>query len=158
MQKRLVWGMATVAGVVAAAALALYCIDSGIPFIEGDWVTRSGAAYGFRIGSSRLDVFHVVRTQYALPGNDVRVIWERTSPVHAQLAAFENVESKQWTRERYSYWRQPLSAVTELEPPLQLGDRWDIEMHGGWVNAIYLTFSGERLVEIHRSRGLFERP
>ena len=159
MQKRLIWGLAFVAAVVVAAAgLFLYSIDRGIPFVEGDRVSRSGTAQGFRIGSSRADAFRVVCERYAQPANDIRVVWERASPVHAQLATFENAESKQWTRERYSYWRQPVSAVHELLPPLQVGDRWDIELPGSWVNDIYLTFANDELVEIQRSRWVFERP
>ncbi len=150
--------MAIVATFAAVGWLFLYSLDHGVPLVEGDQFTRSGAAFGFEIGSSRSEAFRIIRERYAQPGNDLRVVWERASPVHTQLAKYENPDSRQWTSEKFSHWRQPVSALSELIPPLQLVDRWDIELPGNWVNDIYLTFSDDHLTEVQRSRWLFERP
>ena len=152
------WGPAIVITIAVLAVGLLYSVDHGIPFVEGDWVTRSGAAYGFKIGSSRPEAFRVIREHYTKPGYELRVVWERASALQAQLAEYENPESKEWTHDEYSHWRQPVAAVVTLGPPLQLADRWDVEMPANWVNDIYLTFVDDRLVEIQRSHWVFERP
>jgi len=146
------------ATVAISAGLLVWSLEHGIPFVEGDRVARSGTAYGFQIGSSREEAFRVVHERYAKPGYDFRVLWERASPLQAQLAEYEDPSSRRLSREEYSTWHRPISAVSTLEAPLQRVDRWDIQMPASWVNSIHLTFTADRLSEVSRSRWLFERP
>jgi hypothetical protein len=152
------WALGILVAAVTILALLYWSVEHGIPLVEGDRTTHSGAAYGFQIGSSKAEVLHVLQQRYAKPGYALKVLWARASPLQAQLGEYEDPSSKRWSSEEYSSWRRPISEVSTLEAPLQRVDRWDIDMPASWVNSIQLTFTADRLSEIERSRWLFERP
>lgn len=157
--KRLLWGVGGVLGALVIVALGcLFVLEHGIPFVEGDRVVRSGAAYGFTIGSSRAEAFAAIKQNYSSPGNTVYVAWKRASADNDALRPFENPVSRQMSGDAYGYYRAAVSGLSVAPRPLLMVDQWRIEMPAKWVNDVDLTFHGDRLAEIQRSRWVFERP
>jgi len=153
------WGIgAVVAVTVLAAASILFIVGHGIPFVEGDRVVRSGAAYGFTIGSTRAEAFAAIKEKYSSPGNKVSVAWKRASLDNEVLQTLESPGSRQMSGDAYGYYRAGVSGLPEVPQPLLLVDQWHVEMPAKWVDSVYLTFAGGRLAEIQRSRWVFERP
>jgi len=132
-------------------ALLLYSAKRGIPFVEGDTIVTHGRAYGFQIGMSREECLAAVRAGYDKPDYYLRVLWPEDSPLDDTLRANH-------PNRHFGEYRSLIGDISGTNPPLDLGERWDIEMPAAWVNDIYLTFDNDRLIEIRRSRWVFERP
>jgi len=143
---------------VAVVALALYSVNEGIPLLEGDKVVTSGRAYGFEIGMTRGECLSAVRAGYNKPNHYLRVLWPKDSVLDETLRVFENTEWASYPHRVYGEYSELVANINDTNPPLELGDRWDIEMPAEWVNSIHLTFENGKLVEIQKSRWLFERP
>lgn len=143
---------------VAATLLAgLYSIEKGIPLVEGNRIVRSGSAYGFEIGMTRKECFLAVRGRYRKPEHYLRVLWAKDSDLDETLQPFENTDLARYPHREYGEYSELITQIESINPPLELGDRWDIRMPAKWVNSIYLTFDNGTLAKIQKSRWLFER-
>jgi hypothetical protein len=152
-----------VAGFVSLALLISLIVlnivlDEGIPFLEGDDRVVSGRGYGFEIGMTKKETFEVIKDSYNINEYFLRVLWLKDSEINNELERFENTEWAEYKNRKYSEYKVQINNLTEITLPLDYGKRWDIKMPSDWVNTIYLTFENNCLVEIMRSRWLFERP
>ena len=151
-------GLFLLLGAFLTAVLLFYVAASGVPFVEGDRRIASGSAYGFRIGMSKAEVFDVIKTHYARDGYSLRALWEKNSPEDAILAPFENTDWKKYPHRKHGEHKSLIKDLSKLEAPYGATSHWDIDVPSGWVNRISLQFEDERLVEVRKSRWLFERP
>ena len=147
------WVAGSVVASIVLVGIVLFIRDHGILFVEGDRAVLTGSAYGFRIGSSRAEAFATLRDQYSSSGDHVFVVWRRAAVESEQLVTFGNPGP----RDIYANYRMPVHDLAEIPKPLQVVDRWHIEMPGRWINEILLTFKRDRLSEIRRSRWVFQR-
>jgi hypothetical protein len=143
---------------VAGFAALLYVGNEGIPFVEGTWVTTQGEAEGFRIQMTREEAFAAMQHEYTGKQANVQVVWKRGTDLASALTLYENSQSRGWPTQSHGFYREPIDSVTTLTPPLSMGDRWDLNLPGSWVNTVYLTFERDRITEIRRDRWVFERP
>ena len=141
-----------------AIGFLLLVADDGIPFIEGDTVILEGERYGFSIGMSKQDAYEALKTNYSNDEHYVRILWRKGSDENAMLERFQNTSQAQYTNRIYSETELPIIGMQEMPLPLELVQRWDVQLPASWINTIYLTFEDTKLVEIQRSRWLFERP
>ena len=152
----------TIAGILLAVffalAVLLYVGNSGIPFFDGDHVVTSGEAYKFKIGMTKPEVFESIKNNYAEDSYHLQTLWLRQSPIARELERFENTEWKDYGARKYSEHKIPIHDLDKITLPFAYSNRWDIEIPADWVNTIYLKFENEALVEIQKSRWLFERP
>jgi len=144
--------------IASAVAALLYIGNEGIPFVEGDTVTLTGEAQGFRVGMTRAESFAVLLSRYRNVGAKVHHGWKRDADADGVLAPFEHPESKAWSTNPYAYYEEPVDALTTISKPLEVGDSWEVKLPGGWVNSVQVTFEADRVSEISRNRWLFERP
>jgi len=158
-KKTLLWTATTViAIIIVSIVVLLYIFSAGIPFVEGDVRISSGSAYGFKIGMSKQEVFSAIRSLYNKKNYSLRVLWLKDSKVHEILSPFENTNWAKYPKRKYSEYKELTKKIKKINPPLEHGKRWDIDMPASWVNSIYLTFENGMLVEIQKSKWLFERP
>ncbi|WP_229817348.1 hypothetical protein [Thalassotalea profundi] len=136
----------------------IYSVFNGVPFIEGDEQVTDGTAHHFAIGSTKSEVFADVKKNYSESGYLLRVLWPKDSEINLKLESFQNTKWKDYPGRRYSEYKVPITEIEELTAPLLLTTRWDIEIPSNWVNSIYLQFENDRLIQIRKSRWLFERP
>ena len=152
----------TTAGILLAVffvlAALLYVGNSGIPFVEGDHVVTSGEAYRFEIGMTKPEVFESIKENYAKDNYYLRTLWLRQSSYAKELESFENTDWKDYKARKYSEHKSLVQDLKKITLPFAYSNRWDIEMPADWVNMIYLKFENESLIEIQKSRWLFERP
>ena len=153
---KLVLGL--VATLVVGFAVLLYIGNAGIPFVEGDWVTEHGEAEGFRIGMTREVAFDALRTRYTGRDASVRFVWKRGTDVAIRLAPYEDAKSRSWVTRPHGFYVEPVDALVTMPLPLEIGDRWDVQLPASWVNDVYVTFVDGRVAKIQRSRWVFERP
>lgn len=118
----------------------------------------SGEAYGFTIGDSRDQALAVIREKYRGEDHHLRILWPISAEYADVLRPYENTPWKEYSAKEYAEYKIEVSRIEGMVPPLIYSDRWDIDMPATWVNTIYLTFEGEALIEIQKSRWLFERP
>ena len=157
--KRLTKVVLAVPAVLAMAFAALiYVGDAGIPFVEGDRITRTGQAEGFRVGMTRDEAFAALTAHYRKRDAHIRYVWKRDSDSAGALLPFEHPESRSWGSNPYAHYDEAIDALTTMPLPLELGERWDIKLPATWVNSVYVTFKDDRVAEIQRSRWVFERP
>jgi len=136
----------------------LFIAGNGIPFIEGDDKVTSGEGYNFKIGMTKPEVFKKVKTHYNKKDYYLRTLWLKESKINKQLESFQNTEWQEYPHRKYSEYKIRINELNEITLPLEYGGRWDIDLPAERVNSIYLTFEDERLIEIQKSRWLFERP
>ncbi len=130
-----------------------------IPFVEGEWETLKGEAYGFTVGASRADSLNVARAEYG--ENQIRVLWPVDSPFALELRPFENTPWASYSHRKNSEYQEKIADIPfpdPMHPPLQYADRWEVKLPASWKNEIDLYFESDRLIKIVRSRYLFERP
>jgi hypothetical protein len=58
----------------------------------------------------------------------------------------------------YYKFRELIKEINELIPSIQLIDTWEIEMPENWVDTLTLIFEENKLIEMQRTKYLFERP
>ena len=144
--------------VMLLLALLLYVGNSGIPFVEGTWKTERGSAYGFEIGMSKSDAFATLRSDYSLADHYIEIIWPKGSETDPLLGDFENTSDANRTDRRYGRYRQPVAELHDATLPLQMSEKWELQLPASWVNNIYLEFRDDSLIRITRDRWIFERP
>jgi hypothetical protein len=137
---------------------AVFVMGGGfIPLIEVDRTVYSGSAYGFTIGMTKEDAFKTIRRRYDRQDHYVRVVWSKPTPFDAELAAYENTEL-QTARDDWGEHQVLVADLTSPSRPMELLDRWQVQIPFFWDNKVQLSFSGGRLAEIRRTRWLCERP
>ncbi len=137
----------TVGAVVAfgVAALILYAIEYGVPFVEGTTTIESGEAFGFRIGMSKAQCVEVVDAQYR--SGQFRVVGWSTSESTSDPAGWKRA-TEQIPIDRSRAWVQSMSNT----------GMWEVVFPSrAHVDAVYLEFDTGRLAQIRRSRWLAER-
>lgn len=144
--------------IVAVLGVLLYIGNSGVPFVEGDHVVSSGSAYEFRIGMTKPEVFESIQRNYAKKDYYLRVLWLRHSHIAKELEGFETKDPEHTSSRKFAEYKALIQDFENVTPPLVYTDRWDIKMPADWVNTIYLKFENDSLIEIQKSRWLFERP
>ena len=147
-----------VLAIVLLLGVLIYIVGNGIPFVEGDTKIKTGHGFHFTIGMSKSEVFDAIKSKYNQEDYYLRVLWEKTSDISFSLEAYTNSGRPYLANSPYYEWRVPIRETPELLPPLILTARWDINMPAEWVNSIYLEFKQDKLVEIRKSRWVFERP
>jgi hypothetical protein len=85
-------------------------------------------------------------------------LWEKSSDVSPSLMDYTNNGRQYMANSPYYEWRVLINETPELLSPLMHMSRWDIDMPAEWVNSIYLEFEQDKLVEIRKSKWVFERP
>lgn len=136
----------------------LYVGENGVPFFEGDEVYREGNAYEFIIGSSKLEVLESIKLNYAKENYHISVYWRKSASYANKLGSYENTKNKIYVNDEFAEYKMGIANLEKLELLLAYENRWNIDMPTDWVNTIHLTFSNDALVEIQKSRWLFERP
>lgn len=146
--------------IASAAWLVVFALRYGmpIPFLEGDSLLTSGSAYSFEIGMTREQCHRTVKSRYSQPGRHLRVLWEKNSETDSVLSRFENTFWAKFQNRRFGEYRESVLSMEGIELPLMLVDKWYLEMPARWINDVRLTFEGDKLVEIRRSRWLFPGP
>jgi hypothetical protein len=147
-----------VLAIVLLLGVLIYIAGNGIPFVEGDTKIETGNGYHFTIGMNKSEVFEAIKNKYNQDGYYLRVLWEKSSDVSPSLMDYTNNGRQYMANSPYYEWRVLINETPELLPPLMHMSRWDIDMPAEWVNSIYLEFEQDKLVEIRKSKWVFERP
>ena len=135
-------------------------IINGIPFLEGTKIIKSGSNYGFRIGMSKEESFTILKTNYSKENYFITTIWDSNSEQSRVLEKFPKVTFHMGFRDSDPYYkfRDLIKNKKKLISQLQLLDTWKIEMPENWVDTLTLFFENNKLVEMQRTKYLFERP
>jgi hypothetical protein len=147
-----------VLAIVLLLGVLIYIVSNGIPFIEGDTKIKTGHGFHFTIGMNKSEVFHAIKNKYNKEDYYLRVLREKSSDISSSLEGYTSNGRPYLANSPYYEWRAPIRETSELLSPLMLTSRWDINMPAEWVNSIYLEFDQDKLVEIRKSRWVFERP
>ena len=138
------------------SCLIVYIYGLGIPFVEGDTNIKTGNGFHFKIGMNKSEAFDVIKDKYNKDDYFLRVKWKKSSVESPSLESYVNKKSN-YLNYPYNEWKAPVKDITELIVPLKLIPNWTIRMPASWKNYIYLTFQNGQLVEIRKSKWVFER-
>src|SRR6266581_4637849 len=154
MKRNVVWSLGLVAFLGLGMFVSLYCINEGVPFVEGSKAFTEATPYGFSIGSTKEHCLTVIHENYSSEGRRVRVQWPKGSEIGLTLTPYENTSWATYPHRNMGEYVEAVDKLNALTPPLRLTERWEVLLPGGWVNNIVLTFRGDTLIEVRRSRWL----
>ncbi len=132
--------------------------NSGIPFVEGTKSIFEGEAYGFEIGMNRTECLSTIQSIYNEPDHFLRASWETPSPVEPETREMLGVTAFGQVGTLRNTYETLVSDLDPNHPVLKRAERWTIDLPESWIHRVGLWFLEERLVEISRTRWLFERP
>lgn len=128
-------------GGIAFIALALYAVERGVPFVEGKQVTTVGSAWNFQIAASRAECAEIACDKNSDPGMMI-VEYFKDGPVRWKTGRSVPIHDVSEVRSVF--------ASADLVVLRYAAPHW-------YLNSLSLEFRDDKLVQITRSRWLWER-